>query len=204
MSYDRKPSASPSLQDTDKQALRSQLLMQRNSLDSSFIRKAEHSFLRALPQLPGYRQARVVMLYMSFGAEAPTHLLAEKILHDGKKLILPYMDTDFQIQPYFTPDLSLLHTSRFGIAEPDPRRCQKASPDEVDLILIPGVGFDRKGTRLGFGKGCYDRFLPLLRENVPKIALAYSMQLLHSLPAAPHDIPMDMLLTENGLISCCE
>jgi len=71
----------------------------------------------------------------------------------------------------------------------------------LDLVIVPGVAFDRKGHRLGFGAGYYDRFLPKLRPGVKKIAVAFEVQLVDSVPAEEHDIRMDAILTEEQLIS---
>jgi 5-formyltetrahydrofolate cyclo-ligase len=88
-----------------------------------------------------------------------------------------------------------LITSAYGIAEPDPNLCREADPEFIDLIIIPGSVFDQYENRMGYGKGCYDRFLAELPQKAFKLALAYDFQVLPCIPADPTDVKMDKILT---------
>ena len=88
-----------------------------------------------------------------------------------------------------------------GIMEPDPLLCKPLDPSLIDLIIVPGVAFDSMGGRIGYGKGYYDRFLPQLRADVPKLGLAYDFQVLPRVPQDEFDIRMDAIVTEKGILT---
>ena len=79
-----------------------------------------------------------------------------------------------------------------------PARCPAIDPTEVDLVLLPGVAFDRRGGRLGHGAGCYDRLLPGLRPDCVRVAAAFSLQVVPEVPVEPHDQRFQRLVTEDG------
>lgn len=107
-----------------------------------------------------------------------------------------YMD----LQAYYVPTLDSLQPGAMGIMEPDPHFCIAADPSEIDLIIVPGVAFDTVGGRIGYGKGCYDRFLSRLLADVPVIGLAYDFQVLPRVPQNTNDIRMDLIVTEKGIL----
>ena len=182
-----------------KEALRREMLKKRKNLSAEFLQQAELSFAEQIKSLNCYRYAKTVMLYMSFQNEAPTDLLTKQAWMDGKNVVLPYTDKEFKVWAYKVTGPEQLLLSPLGIREPDPAVCALAAPSSIDLIIVPGVAFDPAGNRIGFGKGCYDRFLPLLRTDAPKIALAYDMQIVEALPFQEHDIPLDGILTQSGI-----
>lgn len=190
-----------------KNNIRKQILAKRASLNPDFIHSYEVSALERLLQCNAFHSAKQIMLYMDFRNEAPTKLLIEASLEAGKKLVLPYTDTNFHIIPFEIPNLGLsrqgslipclqhyLKQSPMGILEPNTMLCPEANPLEIDLILVPGVAFDTQGNRLGYGKGCYDEFLPKLRPDALKLGLAYDFQILEYLPHEPRDWKVDGLL----------
>jgi 5-formyltetrahydrofolate cyclo-ligase len=87
-----------------------------------------------------------------------------------------------------------------GIAEPLPH-CQSLPLDAIDWVLVPGVAFDKRGHRLGYGGGYYDRLLPLLRDDAHRVAGAFDMQIVDRVPIAPHDRPLDAIVTEARIIA---
>ena len=96
--------------------------------------------------------------------------------------------------------LALLRPGSYVIPEPPEAACPEINPSHIDLVLVPGVAYDRRGYRLGYGAGYYDRFLRLLRPDALKVGLAYSFQVLDVLPAEAHDVPVDLVATEEELI----
>ena len=88
----------------------------------------------------------------------------------------------------------------WGIREPDPARCREASIEEIDFILVPGVAFDASGGRLGYGGGFYDRLLGHARPGVPKVAGAFSLQVVAAVPVEDHDCRVTTLVTETETI----
>ena len=146
-----------------------------------------------------------VMSYMSYKNEFPTHELNKKILEAGYRLVLPFTDSDFNIIPCIVDSYDDLVISKLGIPEPVPAQCAVAALDDIDVILMPGVAFDTAGNRIGFGKGCYDRFIAAGEEHgtgarIPLIAaLAYDMQVISSVPSEETDRPCDVMITESGI-----
>ena len=184
----------------EKSRLRNEILKKRIRLEPKDLEKGGLELVEKVTSLPIYDQARRIMVYADFRKEVPTGLLMDRILQDGKKLVLPLTDKAFQIIPYELPAgltewQEHLIPSSFGVPEPDPGFWVSAAPETIDLILIPGSVFDEKGGRIGYGKGCYDRFLPKLRPGVPKIALAYDFQVIPDLPVDDEDVTMDKILT---------
>ena len=153
---------------------------------------------------PGARRF-TVMSYMSYKNEFPTHELNKKILESGYRLVLPFTDSDFNIIPCIVDSYDDLVISKLGIPEPVPAQCAVAALDDIDVILMPGVAFDTAGNRIGFGKGCYDRFIAAGEEygtgaHSPLLAaLAYDMQVISSVPSEETDRPCDVMITESGI-----
>ena len=141
-----------------------------------------------------------VMLYASFRNEAGTFELIERLLEKGIKTVLP-KTSGTVITPYAHTASASLKKDSFGILVPDENVCPAAVISDIHTVIVPGVVFDRSGNRIGFGKGCYDRFLPRLPHAV-KIGLCYDFQIIPSVPVSDTDIPMDCLLTEKGFIRC--
>ena len=183
-----------------KSRLRNEILKKRILLDTEELERGSEELLKKVTVLPEYEQASRIMIYADFRKEVPTGLLMDRILQDGKKLVLPLTDKAFQIIPYELPAgltewQDHLIPSSFGVPEPDPGFWLSADPETIDLVLIPGSVFDKMGGRIGYGKGCYDRFLPKLRPGVPKIALAYDFQVVPTVPVDDKDVAMDKILT---------
>lgn len=100
---------------------------------------------------------------------------------------------------YAVSSLGELIVGERGLLEPDPDRAEPIG-EEIDLVLVPGLAFDRNGGRIGYGAGFYDRFLA--GTPAVKVALAYSLQLIDAVPVEPHDVPVDRILTEEESIVC--
>jgi 5-formyltetrahydrofolate cyclo-ligase len=95
-----------------------------------------------------------------------------------------------------------LTISSFGVREP--KLTEGIPVDSIDVVLLPGVAFDKQGFRLGYGGGYYDRFLPLLSPHTITIGVAYELQLLQQVPTEAHDIPLDLIVTESQILNCRE
>ena len=129
--------------------------------------------------------------------EVDTHPMIKKTLAMGKRVLLPQANLENkELEIYEIRERKDLQKGLFGIWEPDPDRARLADPREADLVLVPGLLFDKKNNRLGRGLGFYDRFLKRLSRKVIKIGLAFSFQVVESIPAEAHDIPVDLVLTD--------
>jgi 5-formyltetrahydrofolate cyclo-ligase len=141
-----------------------------------------------------YRNSKTVFIYASMPHEVQTFDLIKKALAQGKQVVLPRMKAkSAQIDAVqITHPARDLTTGRFGILEPKPNL--KEFQGSVDLVLVPGLGFDRKGNRLGRGLGYFDRLLSKYRK-AHKAGLAFREQILKSVPVEKHDVPMSEIWT---------
>lgn len=118
----------------------------------------------------------------------------------SRKWILPRVASDKDITLYEVSSPEELTPGAFGILEPEPARCPSIRVEEVDCFLVPGLGFDpRSGFRIGRGKGFYDRLLSQARPDCRLLGITFSCQL-GAVPREPHDIPMDLLVTEKAIV----
>ncbi len=151
---------------------------------------------------PLWRAARSVALYAAVRDEIDTRRLADEALRAGKTLLLPRVTAaagtrEMEFAPCTGPDD--LVSGVFGIPEPDVRRCP-AWDTVPDLLVLPAVGLDRQGVRLGYGGGYYDRWLSRPeRRACPRIGLVFRVQIVEALPCDPWDIRVDALLDEEAL-----
>lgn len=185
-----------------KQQLRQKTLALRSGLSAEQRRLYSEKIFERVKALPAYVNAKTVMLYLDFRGEVETIALVEDLLASGKRVVVPVCNPDKTITPKEITNLtSDLMSGTWGIREPKPDVCKPVDPLAIDLVLVPGVGFDLKGNRLGYGAGYYDRFIPLLRPGVPLAALAFEVQILTHIEPDPHDCPMNMVVTESRIIS---
>ena len=193
---------------SEKQKIRSYMLKKRERLNATSVREAEERLRETVGEFLLREEKRTgrfpsVMSYMSFRNEFPTHSFNRWLLESKIPLILPHTDDDFRIRAFIVKDRKDLKKSRLGIEEPDPERCLQAACDDPDLIIVPGIAFDLQGNRVGFGKGCYDRFLSQRTRPVLCIGAAYSFQVSSGgLPAEAGDFPVDQIVTEKDVLFC--
>jgi 5-formyltetrahydrofolate cyclo-ligase len=182
-----------------KAELRAVALQRRDALSPSLRRDYGQIILNRIIAMEQFHQARTVMAYCGFGSEIDTAPLLRAVLESGKTLVLPKINRPAGVLDiYQVDDLETgLLTGVWGIREPNPATCQARTPPDIDMVLVPGVAFDRKGGRIGYGKGYYDKLLAQCRHAC-KIAGAFEVQVFDSVPMAPHDIPVDALVTETG------
>ncbi|GFN22052.1 5-formyltetrahydrofolate cyclo-ligase [Thermanaeromonas sp. C210] len=185
-----------------KKELRREILTRRDSLPADAVARKSQAIQERLVRLLSWQEARMVMLYVSFGSEVKTGELLQEALRQGKRVAVPYCHREkrelIASEVYRYPeDLS---PGTWGIMEPRRDTLRPVKPQAIDLCIVPGVAFDEEGNRLGYGAGYYDRFLPHLRPGTPKIALAYDLQIVASTHPSPYDIPVDLIITETRII----
>jgi 5-formyltetrahydrofolate cyclo-ligase len=139
-----------------------------------------------------FKSAKVVGAYYAFGSEVKTDMIIERARALGKKVALPSVEGE-NLAFYELSSGKYLVKGRFGIMEPLPY----GPVDRIDMLVVPGIAFDKKGYRLGYGKGYYDKFL--VKRKVFSIGLGYSFQLIESLPTGEHDKKLDAIATEDGI-----
>ncbi len=149
-----------------------------------------------------YQQAATVMAYLAMPGEPNLDRLLAAAISAGKTVCVPLMGPVYGVMESaaFT-DFSQLTTGRLGVRMPASQHCRIVDPGLVDLVLVPGVAFDRDGGRLGMGAGYYDRFL-LRAPQAVRTGVSWSRQLVKQVPREEHDLTMQWLATECGLIRC--
>ncbi len=143
-------------------------------------------------------RAKRVMCYHSLSGEVQTTQLLRALIADGKEVYLPVTEENREMNAVRLRDADAVHAGAFRVMVPDGN--EMIEPNELDLILVPGLAFDRTGGRMGYGAGCYDRFLPRCRGVFA--ALAFEFQIVDSVPADEHDVPMHYVVTEQGVYDC--
>ena len=186
-----------------KKTARRQILKLR---DAAHDPAADAAIVKALTGLDVYQNARTLAVYVSFGSELNTFPLIEQALSDGKRVAVPYCVPKTHIMKmlsiaHFPDDL---HPGTMGILEPDPAVSPELAPDAIDLIVVPGVGFTKRGERLGYGGGFYDRYLLKLKATAHLVALVPEFLLFDALPTEAHDLRIPTLITEKRIIDCSQ
>ncbi|MCX6900747.1 MAG: 5-formyltetrahydrofolate cyclo-ligase [Verrucomicrobia bacterium] len=188
--------AAPSNLFAEKRALRERVLALRGALSADEVARRSRQIAMRLLALPAVREAQTIFCYLSHGNEVQTHQLVRDWLAAGKHIHVPaYHAEQRRYQPSHICDLERdLAAGKLGILEPHTRR----TPDRpADVAIVPGVAFDAQGHRLGYGKGFYDEMLK--HFGGLKIAVAFDCQIQPSVPHAPKDVPMDVVVAENAV-----
>ena len=195
----------PVLPPTLKQTLRKTILAQREQLPAETRAAHSAAITERLMQLPEYRQADAVLGYMNFGAEFSSELWVEQILADGKRLALPKVNhhTD-QLDLYWVGDPeNQLAAGLWGIREPVVERCERLDNlNDVEFVLLPGVAFARDGSRLGYGRGFYDKLLANMTQRPVLAAAAFALQIVKRIPQEATDVKVEWIITEQETIAC--
>lgn len=178
---------------------RQKLLELRKQLKSQQIEGASERIAAKFFSLEEVRLADRLGLYAAFQNEVQTEKFFLQAHALRKEIYFPAVDPETKnLQLYRVRHWSELKKGFAGILEPGSRRHPLRNINYLNVIVVPGVGFDRKGNRIGFGQGYYDRLLASYRGL--KIALAYDFQVLETLPATPRDQRLDLILTEERII----
>lgn len=184
-----------------KKALREQAHAARNALE----KKDELSqvICERLVALPAYQNARTVMWYVDVRSEVRTRQYLPTALTQNKTIIVPWCNTAGELELFPLVSMDELALGMYRILEPKTEL--RALPEKqvdvktLDLVIVPGVAFDRRGGRMGHGKGYYDKLLQHARHDTPLLALAFECQLFEEIPTADHDIFMDAVVTEKAV-----
>ena len=160
-----------------------------------------------LVSLPEYERAETVMWYIDCRSELRTQHALPAAIASGKRIVVPYCTTDEagenKLGLWLLESFDELVVGKWKILEPPRDRWGEAgkevAPSELDLVVVPGVGFDRNGARMGNGQGYYDRLLETVRADCGLIALCYESQLIDGIVMGEHDVYMDKVITESAV-----
>ena len=185
---------------SSKEALRRELAERISGLGASERKRAGERLARRVRGLPEVKEATGIFTCLSFGAEIDTWELVESLLREGRRIYVPRTeagDDRIRVHPY----PCRLETLSFGLRQPRPEAPEVppgAVDETLDVALVLGLGFDRRGIRLGYGRGYFDRFLA--ERPFPAVGLAHRCQVLDHLPREPHDVPMTLVATDEEVV----
>lgn len=183
----------------EKSCLRKEMSLKRNLLTDKDITQKSLGICNNF--FANFEDPRIntFMAFMPFRNEVDTTLILQKLLDDKKRVVLPKVDKPTNsLKVYAVENLTKdLESGAWGIKEPR-SGLKEVNPSNIDLILVPGLAFDKLGFRLGYGGGFYDRFFKL--TTALKVGVCFDLQVVESVPVEAWDIPLDALLTDNGVI----
>ena len=181
---------------SEKAGLRRLALSRRGAMTAAEREAASLVICRLLASLPELQAAKRVLCYYSVGSECELSALYETLRRRGVTLAFPVTAQDGRMEAY-VPQAALV-PGLYSIPEPDPARSDHLPPEELDAVLVPCVGFDASGGRLGHGGGFYDRYLRRCPQAA-SILTAFEAQRLENIPCEAHDLSFSLLVTEAGV-----
>lgn len=189
---------------TLKKEIRHQVLKKRDNLTAEERIRLSRKICNNLLGLEEFKKAKVVHFFLTTRSEVMTEEAVRRSLSMGKDVVVPVVDrkqrcimlsrlTDYD------NELMIMH---HGIHEPKPEFIRHVDLKEVDLMVLPGVAFEKSGHRLGYGAGYYDRLLESEQTRPVLAALAFELQIVDRIPVGGHDVKVDIIVTENRVIKC--
>jgi len=179
------------------------MLKKRLSMSTKSVKEKSSAILRNLSTLSEFQNGNTIMIYLPIKHEPDTHPLMHISLKQGKKVCLPisnFKTKEIVASQILNPKQELQHTE-FGIMEPSEEYVRVVNPKILDIVIVPGVAFDEKGHRLGYGQGFYDKFISSLPKSATLIGLTYEQQILEKIPSQKHDQKLHFLVTEKRVIN---
>ncbi len=143
-------------------------------------------------RMPAFHKAKMVMFYIAIGGEVETKEMIKEAQKLGKIIVVPICRENRTLEACLLAHSTKLSRGPYGIMEPVIE--QKIDSENLDLVVVPGLCFDKKGRRLGRGKGYYDRFLGKLTSNTTSVGLAFDFQIIPSVPVADHDVSVNRVI----------
>ena len=180
-----------------KDELRAKMRETRRNLSADEVTEKSAAIAQSLLNISAVKDARTVCMYISAFKEPDTRGIIGALLASGKRVAVPVTDEkNVTLSLSYIDNASELARGAYGIYEPTV--IKRADENDMDVIITPGLAFDKRGGRMGFGKGYYDRLFE--KTDALRIALCYDFQLLDEIPTEPHDAPMDIIVTEKRVL----
>ena len=194
------PSVSPQSAELKIQ-IREQAHANRNAQENKD--ELSRQIVRQFMALPEYQAAKTVLFYLDVRSEVRTRHSLEEALASGKKIVVPYCVEGELLELFHLESMDELSVGMYRILEPKAElrtlSAKQVQVEDIDLIMVPGVAFDRRGGRTGHGKGYYDKLLEHARPDTPLVALAFECQMFPEIPMQEHDVFMDKVITEQAI-----
>jgi len=185
-----------------KGKLRESALEKRCKISEKERVAKSHAIWESVLALDEVKKASEISCYIGIGSEVKTLGLVAGLLGKDKKVLVPAIKkAGSNMDMCSVLSLDELEKGRYFF---EPRKeCRRVSkPGNIDVMLVPGIAFDERGCRIGYGKGHYDRYLKKLKPRTPVIGLAYECQVMEEIPEEGHDVRVDKIITEQRVISC--
>jgi len=186
-----------------KDSIRKTILENLSKLDSEEREEIERSFQERLFDTKLWKESSSIGVTIGQGAEWNTKPIIEQAWKENKKVSVPKsIHESKKLHFYAIDSFDQVEKGYYDLQEPVPEKTSFTEPRDIELLLVPGLAFNEKGYRVGFGGGYYDRFT----EQFPnkKISLIHTNQLVDNMPVEEHDIPVDYIITEKGIIQTKE
>lgn len=181
-----------------KNKLRKELIEKRKKLSEKEVLEESKHIKKRLFEMREFRQASTVLFYVSYDNEVYTHDMIKECISD-KKITVPISDKkDRRLILSELNSWDDLGSGSYGILEPKKEKIKEIPIEKIDIVIVPGVGFDLNGHRIGHGKGYYDNLLK--NSKALLIGLAYDWQIVKNIPIEKHDVLMDKIVTEKRII----
>ncbi len=190
----------------NKNEIRKVISKRRKSMSENEVKEKSKIIIEKLMNTDEFKKAKNLMVFLSFDNEVYTFDLIEKAMNMGKKVIVPYTVKDtYEIIPTLLKNIEEdLEVSNYGYMEPKKDKIQPILEENIDMTVVPGLAFDEKMNRIGFGKGYYDRYLTKTKKESKNIAIAYDYQVLEEIPSEDFDVKMDYIITEEKIYKNAE
>ena len=184
-----------------KRELRRLTLQRRDRLTADQRQQKNRHIVERLTELAEVRAAEVILCFASYGSEVSTQPIITWCLSEKKRLAAPRVVGPRTLEAFVVTDPQTeLAVGRYGVLEPR-EGLERLEPTGIDLVIVPGVCFDEKLDRIGYGGGFYDSYAVRLREDALRVAVCFELQLSYEpLPVEAHDLPVDALVTEERII----
>lgn len=189
----------------NKKEVRRTVLKERAKLSPELHEAYSTRIMELVASTTYYKNAKTIMCFVSFGSEMDTSVIINKALEDRKRVVVPIaVHETKELIPSVITSMDELEPGYFNILTPKADFVRPIEPNEIDVVLVPGVAFDHHGYRVGYGGGFYDRFLTRVRKDAKRIAIGFSLQILDQVPRESFDLPVEMIISEKGLLPCDE
>ena len=190
-----------------KRLLRQTLLRERSRLIPRDVAEKSRAIFARIQDMQEFREARLILCYADFRGEVATGDFIRRCLASGKQVALPRLAEDPRSSSRYMETRLIesmgksLTPGTWGILEPDPGKTLPAKLTDIDFAVIPGVAFDLRRFRLGYGMGYFDAYLAGNRGNCLKVGVGFDLQVIGQLPVESHDVRMDRVVTESRVIA---
>ena len=187
-----------------KNEIRKELLEKRKIMSKKEVLDKSKQIKKKLFDLDEFKNADTILFYVSYGNEVFTHEMIKECLKNNRNIVIPItIEEKKELVLSKLENWKDLVKGAYNILEPKEEKRNIVSIFEIDLVIVPGVGFDIHGCRIGHGEGYYDG---LLKDstNALHIGLSYENQIIDEVPIEGHDIPVDKVITEDRIINCNE